>query len=84
MNKSSPLYDNEDTVCGLLYRKLVCSEGLSFYVEESFFFLKNLQGDIIAITDQNGRVVAKYVYDAWGKCAIVEDTSERGIATMLN
>ena len=75
-----PLYDNEDTVCGLLYRKLVCSEGLSFYVEESFFFLKNLQGDIIAITDQGGRVVAKYAYDAWGKCTIVEDTSNAGIA----
>ena len=27
-------------------------------------------------------MIAKYAYDAWGKCAIVEDTSERGIAAI--
>ena len=65
-----PLYDNEDSVCGLYY------EGLGFY------FLKNLQGDIIAITDEYGKTVAKYSYDAWGKCTIVEDTSNCNIATL--
>ena len=65
-----PLYDNEDSVCGLYY------EGLGYY------FLKNLQGDIIAITDEYGKTVAKYSYDAWGKCTIVEDTSNCNIATL--
>ena len=37
---------------------------------------------MIAITDEYGKTVAKYAYDAWGKCTIVEDTSERGIATI--
>ena len=37
---------------------------------------------MIAITDEYGKTVAKYSYDAWGKCTIVEDTSERGIATI--
>jgi len=31
-----------------------------------YFCRKNLQGDIIAILDANGNVLAKYVYDAWG------------------
>ena len=65
-----PLYDNEDSVCGLYYG------GMGYY------FLKNLQGDVIAITDEYGKTVAKYAYDAWGKCTIVEDTSNCNIATL--
>ena len=58
-----PLYDNEDSVCGITYN------GVPYY------FLKNQQGDIIAITDSWGNVVARYRYDAWGVCnTIFEDT----------
>ena len=32
----------------------------------SYYYLKNLQGDIIAIVDSNGNVVVSYVYDTWG------------------
>ena len=35
--------------------------------------MKNLQGDIIAITDNAGAVVARYTYDAWGVCRNIED-----------
>ena len=31
-----------------------------------YFVQKNFLGDIVALVDQNGNVVAKYVYDAWG------------------
>ncbi|MBR2372245.1 MAG: RHS repeat protein, partial [Clostridia bacterium] len=31
-----------------------------------YFYRKNMQGDIIAIVNASGGVVAKYVYDAWG------------------
>ena len=31
-----------------------------------YFYRKNIQGDIIAIVNASGTVVAKYVYDAWG------------------
>ena len=31
-----------------------------------YFVQKNFQGDIVALVNQNGNVVAKYVYDAWG------------------
>ena len=48
------LYDLDGTVCGLKH------EGTAYY------FYKNLQGDIIAITDDTGATVARYTYDAWG------------------
>ena len=55
-NSLTPLYDNEDSVCGIIYNYL------------PYYFLKNQQGDIIAITDNIGNEVAKYSYDAWGAC----------------
>ena len=33
----------------------------------SFSYVKNLQGDIVAILDSNGNKVVEYKYDAWGK-----------------
>ena len=64
------LYDLDGTVCGLNYN------GTAYY------FYKNLQGDIVAITDYTGATVARYTYDAWGKCTIGSDNSGVGIATI--
>ena len=44
--------------------------------------MKNLQGDVIAITNSKGNVVARYTYDAWGECTIVSDTT--GIIARIN
>ena len=62
-NNLIPLYDNSDSVCGISYNGI------------SYFFLKNLQGDIIAITNGDGDTVARYSYDAWGKCTIDFDST---------
>ena len=64
------LYDNEDNICGITYN------------ETPYFFQKNLQGDIIAITDNTGKEVARYSYDAWGACTIIKDVSTCAIATI--
>lgn len=64
------LYDNEETVCGIIYN------------DEPFYFHKNLQGDIIAIVNKTAMIVAKYTYDAWGTCTIAEDISGCSIATI--
>ena len=69
-NTLVPLYDNEDSVCGVIYNG------------EPYYFFKNLQGDIIAIADKNAQVVAKYSYDAWGVCTVEQDTSAAGIASV--
>ncbi len=64
------LYDNEDSVCGIIYNG------------EPYYFHKNLQGDIIAIADDTGRVVARYTYDAWGKCEISATSTNATIANI--
>ena len=63
-----PLYDNEDSVCGILYNNV------------PYYFIKNLQGDIIAIVDKEAKTVARYSYDAWGVCTVTQDSV--GIATI--
>lgn len=35
---------------------------------DGYFFEKNLQGDIVAVYNQDGVKVAGYIYDAWGSC----------------
>ena len=58
------MYDLDGTVCEIKHN------GTAYY------FYKNLQGDVIAITDDTGAIVARYTYDAWGKCTIISDTSD--------
>ena len=70
-NELVPMYDNEDNVCGIIYN------------DSPFYFLKNLQGDVIALVDKSGKAVARYSYDAWGVCTIQSDTSGCNIA-MIN
>ena len=53
-NTLIPLYDNEDGVCGILYNNV------------PYYFIKNLQGDVIALVDKDAKTVARYSYDAWG------------------
>ena len=69
-NTLTPLYDNKDEVCGIVFN------GASYY------FLKNLQGDVISILDSGRNRVAEYLYDAWGVCTVVNDETEEVIATV--
>ena len=69
-NTLIPLYDNEDNVCGIIYN------------ETPYYFLKNLQGDIIAIANKNGKTVAEYSYDAWGVPTILSDAT--GVIANIN
>ena len=40
-----------------------------------YYYLYNVQGDVIAIMRAaTGQVVAKYSYDAWGKCTVTNAT----------
>jgi len=36
-------------------------------------FDKNTLGDVIAIRDNSGDIVARYEYDAWGKCTLMSE-----------
>ena len=71
-NVLETIFDNEDAVCGIVYNNV------------PYYFVKNLQGDIIAITNSTGTVVARYSYDAWGKCTIEQDYSLNGSIATVN
>ena len=45
------------------------------YNNVPYFYMKNLQGDIIGITDTSGNIVARYTYDSWGKLISIKDAS---------
>jgi len=63
------LLDNEDSVCGIQYNG------------SAFYFLKNQQGDVIALTDGYGNLLARYTYDAWGKLLSVTDKNGNAITS---
>ena len=48
--------------------------GLEFNGVE-YYYVTNLQGDVIVILDSNGAVAAEYEYDAWGNCTVTKDTN---------
>ena len=56
------LYDADGSPMGMRYRK----ESYGQYVYDTFWFDKNLQGDIVAVYDENGTKLISYKYDAWG------------------
>lgn len=37
----------------------------------TYFYVRNVQGDIIALVDADGKVVVKYTSDSWGKVIAV-------------
>ena len=67
-NTLIPIYDNEESVCGILYNNT------------PYYFIKNLQGDVIAIVDKDAQTVARYSYDAWGVCTVTQNSA--GIAAV--
>ena len=56
------LYDATGAPIGMRYRTNSMAEGV-FY---TFWFDKNLQGDVVAVYNETGTKVLSYSYDAWG------------------
>jgi len=61
-NATLYLYDSQGLPIGMKYR------GASYAEDawDTFWFEKNLQGDIVAVYDADGTLYATYTYDAWG------------------
>ena len=55
------LYDQNGAPIGLKYRNNAYGTGTFV----SYFFEKNLQGDIVAVYNEFGEQLGVYVYDAW-------------------
>ena len=68
-------YDSNNNLIGLTEGKYTLffyydSEGspISFSCNgEMYYYLKNIQGDIVKIVNKEGKEYVKYEYDAWGK-----------------
>ena len=69
------LYDENGAPVGLQYRNKSDAKNV-FY---TYYFEKNLQGDIIAIYTENGTKIGSYTYDAWGNCTV---STESGTTTI--
>lgn len=37
------------------------------YNGDEYFYIKNMQGDVVALADTSGQIVVEYTYDAWGR-----------------
>ena len=48
-------YDQNGSVSSVLYNGVM------------YYYIKNLQGEIMQIVDENGNSIAIYAYDQWGK-----------------
>ena len=59
------LYD-ESGVIGM-----ICKDESS---SATYYFDKNIRGDVIGIYDANGTRIVKYGYDSWGNCTILSAT----------
>lgn len=44
------------------------------YNNTPYYFVKNLQGDIVGIMNSASELVCTYKYDAWGKCTVYDST----------
>ena len=59
-------YDSDGNIISMLYN------GTEYY------YLKNIQGDIIGILDGSGARVVEYSYDSWGKVIEISGNQELG------
>ena len=78
------LYDENGAPVGLQYR----NKTYGTYTFDTYYFEKDLQGDIIAIYTENGTKIGSYTYDAWGNCTVSTEsgatTSQKRIVRTLN
>ena len=56
------IYDADGSILGFQYR------GANYFQNawDTYFFEKNLQGDVVAIYDEDCNKLVSYTYDAWG------------------
>ena len=67
------VYDNNSQPFALCYST---DGGAHFY---DYFYITNMQGDVVRLVDSDGTTVANYSYDAWGKLLSVKNASGAAI-----
>ena len=49
-------------------------------MSNTYYYLKNLQGDVVGIYNTTGTMVVRYNYDAWGNCTVASGTTDYTLA----
>ena len=45
------------------------------YDGKKYYYIKNIQSDIVGILDENNKVIVKYKYNSWGKMLSITDST---------
>ena len=48
----------------------------------TYYYIRNVFGDVIGLADANGNTVVSYTYDPWGKLLSISDSTSTGIGTL--
>ena len=70
---------HQNTTLDFLYDENGSLYGLVKDNKEIYFYIRDCLQNILGITDITGKILVKYIYDAWGKISIIEDNSASGI-----
>ena len=62
--------------------RLYCSKAGKTNSEKAYYYLLNLQGDVVGLTDTNGKLVASYIYDPFGKILSAENATSAKVADL--
>lgn len=65
-------YDSNGTPFGFVYNN------------SQYFYLTNQMGDVVAIANINGFVIAQYHYDEWGKLLSIDASEANTIVANAN
>ena len=55
---------------------------LTYRVDQTYYYVKNMQGDVVALTNAAGNIVATYIYDAWGNQTVNDYPGQEWIAEL--
>ena len=70
------LYDSSGNPYSMVY----CYTENSVKYSASYYYVTNLQGDVIALMNAQHSVVAEYIYDAWGNILSITNASGTDIS----
>lgn len=60
------------------------ADGMPYAIDfngATYYYILNLQGDILGITDANGNIVVTYTYDAWGAVSVSSASGYSALAS---
>ena len=81
---SKSLYGGESTFERIVFlydeSSVIGMEYTAYNTTNTYYYLRNLQGDVTAIYDTNGNLKVKYAYDAYGNCTIASGTTDYVLA----